>query len=74
MNDTARHILIVDDDERVRTLLSWQLEAEGFTVRCTADGGEALERIDAERPDLSGSGISHRSARSSPPSAWDPSI
>jgi two-component system, OmpR family, phosphate regulon response regulator PhoB len=52
MNEIARHILIVDDDERVRTLLSWQLEAEGFTVRCTADGGEALERIDAERPDL----------------------
>ncbi len=52
MNDAARHILIVDDDERVRTLLSWQLEAEGFTVRCTADGGEALERIHAECPDL----------------------
>lgn len=52
MNDAARHILIVDDDERVRTLLSWQLEAEGFTVRCTADGGEALERIHAEGPDL----------------------
>ena len=27
------NILIVDDDERVRTLLSWQLEAEGLTVR-----------------------------------------
>jgi len=52
MNDTARHILVVDDDERVRTLLTWQLEAEGFTVRCTADGGEALEQIDADRPDL----------------------
>lgn len=52
MNETARHILVVDDDERVRTLLSWQLEAEGFTVRCTADGGEALERIDTECPDL----------------------
>jgi two-component system, OmpR family, phosphate regulon response regulator PhoB len=52
MNGTARHILIVDDDERIRTLLTWQLEAEGFAVRCTADGGEALKRIDAEHPDL----------------------
>ena len=53
MTDPAqRHILVVDDDERVRTLLSWQLEAEGFTVRCTASGTEALERIDSERPDL----------------------
>lgn len=47
-----RHILIVDDDERVRTLLSWQLEAEGFSVRCTADGAEALDRIDRDCPDL----------------------
>lgn len=53
MTDTAqRHILVVDDDERVRTLLSWQLEAEGFTVRCTASGTDALEWIDTERPDL----------------------
>ena len=53
MSDTAqRHILVVDDDERVRTLLSWQLEAEGFSVRCTADGAEALDRVDRDCPDL----------------------
>lgn len=45
-------VLVVDDDERVRTLLSWQLEAEGFTVRCAADGAEALDRISRDCPDL----------------------
>ena len=47
-----RHILVVDDDHRVRTLLSWQLEAAGFAVRCAADGAEALDRIGRDRPDL----------------------
>ena len=49
---TARHILVVDDDTRIRTLLSWQLEAEGYAVRCTGDGAEGLERIGRDRPDL----------------------
>ncbi|MGE5293050.1 MAG: response regulator transcription factor [Micromonosporaceae bacterium] len=53
MSDLAQHrILVVDDDERVRTVLSWQLEAEGFAVRCAADGADALDRIYRERPDL----------------------
>ena len=55
MSDTGTphpHVLVVDDDERVRTLLSWQLEAEGFTVRCTADGTDALECIERDRPAL----------------------
>lgn len=47
-----RRILVVDDDERIRTMLSWQLEAEGFAVRCAADGADALDRIGRERPDL----------------------
>jgi two-component system phosphate regulon response regulator PhoB len=51
-DSTARHILVVDDDTRIRTLLSWQLEAEGYAVRCTGDGAEALERIGRDRPDL----------------------
>jgi two-component system phosphate regulon response regulator PhoB len=51
-NGVLRHILVVDDDDRIRTLLSWQLEAEGFAVRCTADGADALDRIGRDRPDL----------------------
>ncbi len=51
-DSTLRRILVVDDDDRVRTLLSWQLEAEGYSVRCAADGADALDRIGRERPDL----------------------
>ena len=29
---TGHRVLVVDDDERVRTVVSWQLEADGFTV------------------------------------------
>lgn len=53
MTDLAPcRVLVVDDDERIRTMLSWQLEAEGFVVHCAADGADALDRIDLERPDL----------------------
>ncbi|MBW0106868.1 response regulator transcription factor [Pseudonocardia sp. KRD291] len=48
----ARRVLVVDDDERVRTLVSWQLEAEGFAVVEAPDGAGALERIERDRPDL----------------------
>ena len=49
---TRTHVLVVDDDERVRTVVSWQLEADGYSVAQARDGAGALERIDAERPDL----------------------
>ena len=45
-------VLVVDDDERVRTLLTWKLEDEGYTVLVAEDGAAALERITADRPDL----------------------
>ena len=45
-------VLVVDDDERVRTLLTWKLEDEGYTVLVAEDGAAALERIAGDRPDL----------------------
>lgn len=45
-------MLVVDDDEQVRTLVSWQLEAEGFTVTGAADGAVALSAVEADPPDL----------------------
>ncbi|MBI4941804.1 MAG: response regulator transcription factor [Actinobacteria bacterium] len=48
----ATRVLVVDDDERIRTLLSWKLEAEGYTVVCAENGVAALERLARERPDL----------------------
>ncbi len=45
-------MLVVDDDERVRTVVAWQLEADGFHVTEAPDGTAALASIDDERPDL----------------------
>ena len=38
MTDTANRILVVDDDRRLRDLLSQYLSDEGFVVRTAADG------------------------------------
>jgi len=45
-------VLIVDDDQRVRTVVSWQLEADGFAVTEAGDGAAALAEIERNRPDL----------------------
>jgi DNA-binding response OmpR family regulator len=42
-------ILLVDDDEAVRRVLSYPLERDGYTVVQAVDGAEALEAFD-ERP------------------------
>jgi DNA-binding response OmpR family regulator len=52
MSTAGSHVLVVDDDQRVRTVVSWQLEADGFAVSEAADGAAALESIERERPDL----------------------
>ncbi len=53
MSDFARfRILIVDDDQRVRTVVAWQLEADGFAVTEAGDGPSALAQIEHDRPDL----------------------
>ena len=52
MDPGASRVLVVDDDEAVRTLASWQLESDGFAVDQAADGAEALGAIAADRPDL----------------------
>lgn len=40
-----RSILVVDDDEDVRTMLCVVLSAEGYSTTAAADGIEALERM-----------------------------
>jgi len=45
-------ILVVDDDQRVRTVVAWQLEADGFAVTEAGDGAAALAQIERNRPDL----------------------
>jgi DNA-binding response OmpR family regulator len=45
-------ILLVDDEESVRKVLTFPLERDGFNVVQAADGEEALERFGDSNPDL----------------------
>ena len=45
-------ILLVDDEEAVRKVLSFPLERDGYTVVQAADGEEALERFGDQPVDL----------------------
>ena len=45
-------MLVVDDDEGVRTSATWALEAHGFGVTCVDDGVAAIEAISAHPPAL----------------------
>jgi DNA-binding NtrC family response regulator len=42
-------ILVVDDEEALRTVLSAELEGEGYQVSTAADGDEAIKIIGAEQ-------------------------
>jgi two-component system phosphate regulon response regulator OmpR len=44
-NAKAAHILVVDDDQRIRTLLSRYLTKEGYLVSAAADTSEASTRL-----------------------------
>lgn len=48
----AASILVVEDEEPIRLLLRYNLEAEGHRVRETEQGEEALRMMADERPDL----------------------
>jgi two-component system, OmpR family, phosphate regulon response regulator OmpR len=45
LNDGAPHILIVDDDRRIRELISSFLASHGFRVSTAANAAEARERM-----------------------------
>ncbi len=45
-------VLIVDDDEAVRSLLRMTLPSDDYEIAEARDGREALERLRAEAPDL----------------------
>ncbi|GJQ19715.1 MAG: hypothetical protein HBSIN02_00700 [Bacteroidia bacterium] len=42
-------ILVVDDEEALRTVLSAELEGEGYQVSTAADGDEAIKIIGSEQ-------------------------
>ncbi len=45
-------VLVVDDDEGVRTGVSWALEADGFVVHAMQNGVDALASIESAPPSL----------------------
>jgi DNA-binding response OmpR family regulator len=51
MGDSST-ILLVDDEEAVRKVLTFPLERDGFTVVQAVDGEEALSRFDEQTIDL----------------------
>jgi CheY-like chemotaxis protein len=46
------HILLVDDDNEVRELLTEMLESAGFAVETARNGVEALDALRRRRPTL----------------------
>ena len=51
-NDGPRRVLVVDDDEGVRTSVAWALETDGFSVESVQDGVSAIEQIESSPPSL----------------------
>lgn len=50
--ENAKLILIIDDDEGVRDLLSFAVKKEGHRVETAEDGEEGLQKTRELRPDL----------------------
>ncbi|NJM29255.1 MAG: phosphate regulon transcriptional regulatory protein PhoB [Rhizobiales bacterium] len=48
----AANILIVEDEEPIQILLAYNFESEGYAVRSTANGEEAVRLASEEKPDL----------------------
>ena len=48
----AAKVLVVDDEDAIRRLVSTVLTRAGYKVTQAADGLQALKAIDDERPDL----------------------
>ena len=46
----AGRVLVVDDDDVIRQLITVNLELEGFDVVAATDGQDALDKVKAVRP------------------------
>jgi CheY-like chemotaxis protein len=50
--NARRVVLVVEDDESIRKVITDVLEERGFRVVTAANGVEALGELDTERPDV----------------------
>ncbi len=48
----GEHLLVVDDEENLRTMLSAALRHHGFEITVASNGREALAAVDETKPDL----------------------
>jgi DNA-binding response OmpR family regulator len=48
----AKKILIIEDDEFLRQLISKKMSSEGFTVSSAIDGPDGVEKVKTVMPDL----------------------
>jgi CheY-like chemotaxis protein len=51
MDATHRRVLVVEDDEAIRVLVTGMLAEAGYAVRAATDGREGLELLRGWRPD-----------------------
>src|SRR6266571_5242002 len=49
---SVRSILVVEDEESIAEAVRARLANEGYRVRVTQDGPQAIRAVEAERPDL----------------------
>ncbi len=52
MEGIKKRILVVDDEQSIRTLLDYNLKKADFETIMAADGREAIEKVRKEKPDL----------------------
>lgn len=52
LSDDAAHLLVVDDDTRIRELLSRYLAEQGFRITVAADAADARRKLEGLRFDL----------------------
>jgi len=52
MNTTGKPILVIDDDDSIRSLLSVHLRQEGYRAETAESGREGLAKARALKPDL----------------------
>jgi two-component system, chemotaxis family, chemotaxis protein CheY len=50
--NSPRAVLVVEDDESIRNVITDVLEERGFRVVAVANGAEALDQLDTHRPDV----------------------
>lgn len=52
MDGAGRHILVLEDEPAVQTLLKKQLTAHNFVVTVAGDGLDGLMKLESTKPDL----------------------